>query len=149
MFGGFRRNRHQIDAVCSLFCTFLPPVSRSECGARASLFGAYAHFQFASAHFCTIFLALSRFDDRVQVSLSDAYSHFRLASSRFCTISLALVHNKAPMKCPLIHTSTRFYRLMRAFVHPACQPNVRFCTLKARFCTFLHAFILHAFRNCG
>ena len=111
MFGGFRQNNRQHDAICSLFCTFLPPVSRSECGAQASLSGVYAHFELASAHFCTIFLALSRFDDRVQVSLSDAYSHFRLVSSRFCTISLALVHNKAPMKCPLIHT---FYSLLHA-----------------------------------
>ena len=112
MFGGFKHFRHLNAANCTLFCTFLPPVSRSECGAQASLFGAYAHFQLASAHFCTIFLALSRFDDRVQVSLSDAYSHFQLASSRFCTISLTLVHNKAPMKCPLIHT---FYSLLHAF----------------------------------
>ena len=79
-------------------------LSRSEYRAQASLSGVYAHFELASAHFYTIFLALSRFDDRVQVSFSDAYSHFQLASSRFCTISLALVNNKAPMKCPLIHT---------------------------------------------
>ena len=148
MFGGFKLFRHLKDANCAI----LPPVSRSECGAKHH-FSAFMHVQLASAHFCTIFLALSRFDDRVQVSLSDAYSHFRLASSRFCTISLALVHNKAPMKCPLIHTFYSllhtYYRLMRALVQPACQPNVRFCTLKARFCTFLHAFILHAFRNCG
>ena len=76
--------------------------------------------------FCTISLALPRLDDRVQVSLSDEYSHFRLDSSRFCTVSLALVHNKAPMKCRLNLAFAHFYRLMHAFVHAACQPNVRF-----------------------
>ena len=111
VFGGFQRFRHLNAANCKIFCLFLPPVS-SECGAQASLFGVYAHFQLASAHFCTMFLALSRLDDRVQVSLSDAYSHFRLASLRFSRTSLTLVHNNAPMKCPLIHT---FYSLLHTF----------------------------------
>ena len=52
VFGGFQRFRHLNAANCTLFCTFLPPVSRFECGAQASLFGVYAHFQLASAHFC-------------------------------------------------------------------------------------------------
>ena len=137
MFGGFRQNNRQHDANCSLFCTFLPPVSQSKYRAQASLFGAYAHFQLASAHFCTILLALSRFDDRVQVSLSDAYSHFRLASSRFCMISLALVRNKAPMKCPLIHT---FYSLLHTFTDLCALLCIQHANLKYVSAQFKLAF---------